>query len=476
MEILKSYFSSIDPMLFNHVSGKPREFIDLFRSENFLNEKVFEKALCGENYNERYYSELKSRTIKILQALVIISDEKGEILVNKNFHKAQKKFLLGHKFLTKGQREEGIRVIKQAYKIAVDFDFSHLACELASILYHDHVYYNRNKRVATFYANKMKFFLNNYSAEKEAEYFFFNVVGNAEKLTSADLLKKAYDNIAKIKRGSTKYKVYAAILNVLCGFYSGEHKRVIEVCNETLNYFEGRKGVYNSQYYFFIRNKGTAETALGRYEEANRSYERAEKYADNKPHNHCTLQFCKTLNALHAGQYETAYNLYQKNKRCKIESIRQQFAIVEAYLYFLYSTGHLNMNKKFRLGKYLNETFNAQKNKEVDNVNIIIAELLVYLVKNRGKFIDRIESVQDYSKRHLKSKETRRARWFIKILCLMAHPKVNFHPVALQRRAKQFIYLLKKNPARLGENFSGEIIPFEQLLDMIIEKVMKKAA
>ena len=476
METLKAYFSSIDPQLFNHVRGRPKEFIDLYREQNFINEQVFEKALCGNQYNEKYYSELKSRTLKILQAFAIVSDEKGEILVNKNFHKAQKKYLLGHKFLTKGQRKEGIRLLKQAYQIAVDFDFSHLACELASILYHDHVYYNKSKRMANFYANKMKEFLQNYTAEKEAEYFFFNIVGNVNKLTSIKLLEDAYHNILQNKGNSVKYNVYAATLDVLCGLYLGEHERVINRCKNVLNHFETKKGVYHSHYLFFFRNKGTAQTALQEYEGASESYQKAEKYTSNIPYNFYTLQFYKTLNALHAGQYKLAYDLYQKNKRCKVENIRQQFAIVEAYLYFLYYIGYLHMDKKFRVGKYLNETFKAQQNKQVDNVNIIIAELLVYLIKNRGKFIDRIEAVQDYSKRHLKNKETRRARWFIKILCLMAHPKVNFHPVALQRRAKQFIDLLKKNPARLGENFSGEIIPFEQLLDMILEKVMRKVA
>jgi len=351
-----------------------------------------------------------------------------------------------------------------------------LACELASVLHHDHIYYNKNKRLANYYSNKVKEFLQDYIAEKEAEYFFFNIVGNINKLTSINLLEEAYFNICKNKGNSLKYKVYVSMMDVLCGLYSREHERVINTCTTILNYFKIKKGVYESQYFFFLQNKGTAQTALKLYKTADESYQKAEKYTSNKPYNFYIVQFYKTLNAFHAGQYELAYNLYQKNKRCKNESIRQQFAIVEAYLYFLYYTGYLHMDKKFRVGKYLNETFKAQQSKQVDNVNIIIAELLVYLVKNRGKFIDRIESVEDYSKRHLKTKETRRARWFIKILCLMAHPRVNFHPVALQRRAKQFIDLLKKNPARLGENFSGEIIPFDKLLDMILEKVMKKVA
>ncbi len=171
MEKLKAYFLNIDTQLFNHVSGKPKEFIDLFRGQHFLTEKAFAQAFCREKYNEKYYSDIRSRTLKILQALAIVSDAKRDFLVNKNFYKCQKKFFLGQKMLMRGQREEGIRLIKQAYQLAVDFDFMHMACELASILQHDHVYYNCDKRLSKYYAERVKYFLNNYTAEKELAVF-----------------------------------------------------------------------------------------------------------------------------------------------------------------------------------------------------------------------------------------------------------------------------------------------------------------
>ena len=126
--------------------------------------------------------------------------------------------------------------------------------------------------------------------------------------------------------------------------------------------------------------------------------------------------------------------------------------------------------------KYLNETFKAQKDKQGNNINILIAELLVYLAKDRDKFIDRIEAVKDYSYRHLKSPSAQRAKWFIKILCLLPHAKVNFHPVALRRKAKRYIDLLQSHPVRMGEGFAVEFIPFDQLLLMIENKIMKKVA
>ena len=130
----------------------------------------------------------------------------------------------------------------------------------------------------------------------------------------------------------------------------------------------------------------------------------------------------------------------------------------------------------FRVGKYLNETFKAQTDKQGDNINILIAELLVYLARDRGKFIDRIEAVQHYSYRHLKGEDTKRAKWFFKVLCMVAHPKVNFHPIALRRKAKRYIDLLESHPVRMGKDFAIEIIPYEQVLEIIMVQLGRKAA
>ncbi|MEO1627905.1 MAG: hypothetical protein AAFV25_22340, partial [Bacteroidota bacterium] len=161
-------------------------------------------------------------------------------------------------------------------------------------------------------------------------------------------------------------------------------------------------------------------------------------------------------------------------KRCQFENIRQQFAIIEAYLYFLSRFNYLSLPKPFRLGKYLNETIKAQSDKQGSNIAILIAELLIYLSKDRAKFIDRIEAVANYSYRYLKDRETRRAKQFIQILCKI--PRANFNPIALRRTAKRQIQYLENNPMWMGNNFAVEVIPFEKLLSMIMEQLQQKAA
>ena len=474
MEQFKSYFSLIDPRLLIHINGKPGEFIRLFREENFLSEEVFIRKICGKKHGRSYYSDLKSRTIRILQALAIISTSRGRSTVTKKLENCRKFFTIGRKFLGKGDRDEGLRLIKEAYRLAVEYNFVYLACELSSILYHDHVYYNPNVRKARFYAEQVEKYLQDYIAEKKVEDYFYQILGNTNKTKQREQLQKTLVQVKNLHGTSIKYKVHEAFLIIHYGFNIGDYELVIKRCTQTLLFFDSKKGVYSSYYYSFFKNLGVAQLATGQHKEATNSFQKAEQYATAKSFNEYLSRLYKTINLLHSGDYQTAYTLYQQNKKCRYVLIRDQFAIIEAYFCFLAYTGYLQLDKVFRLGKYLNETFKAQADKQGDNINILIAELLVYLARDRGKFIDRIDAIENYSYRHLKGDDTRRARWFMRILCMM--PRANFHPKALARLAKRQIENLEKYPMRMGDSFTVETIPFERILDMILIKLQREVA
>lgn len=146
-----------------------------------------------------------------------------------------------------------------------------------------------------------------------------------------------------------------------------------------------------------------------------------------------------------------------------------------AYFYFLHRVGQLDAEyTRFSVGKYLNETVAIAHDKTGSNVNILIGELLVYLVKDRGRFIGRVEAVNNYSYRHLKTPATQRARWFIRMLCMI--PRADFNFIRLKRIATKQLTNLENYPIHTGDNLSIEMIPFGDLLTMIEVALKKKVA
>ncbi|MEO1517675.1 MAG: hypothetical protein AAFV95_21805 [Bacteroidota bacterium] len=62
----------------------------------------------------------------------------------------------------------------------------------------------------------------------------------------------------------------------------------------------------------------------------------------------------------------------------------------------------------------------------------------------------------------------------MKILCLL--PKANFHIPTLYRLARRHIDWLDDHPLFVGNNVAIEIIPFDDLLQMILGKSVHKIA
>ena len=405
MESLQTYISNVDPRLLGHVTGKMGELIRAVQEQNFISEEALLVHICQNKKERKYYHNLKSRTLKMLQALAIVSTSQGANEVKKKLDLCRKNFTVGQKFLGNGERKEGLRLIKQAYRIAIDYDFIHMACELCSILYHDHVYYHPNKRKASFYEFQADRYARDYGLEKKAEHHFYRVVGYINGALPKVDFETIIEQLDDLQGQSLKFKIYHAMIKVLYGFEVGNHLFIIQTCTTIIKEINDRKGVYRSHHQFFRSKSGLAYLALTQYKEAEERFSQAALFAPRKSVNDYLLRLYRTINALHAGYYQTAYDLYKQNKKCRFEMIREQFAIIEAYMGFLSHMGYVQLDKTFRIGKYLNDTFKAQSDKQGSNITIIIAELLVYLARDKGKFIDRVESVNTYSYRHLKGQD-----------------------------------------------------------------------
>ncbi|MEM9850125.1 MAG: hypothetical protein AAF847_19700 [Bacteroidota bacterium] len=244
---------------------------------------------------------------------------------------------------------------------------------------------------------------------------------------------------------------------------------VIQECEQALDFFEDKKGVYSSSYLFFYLTVGVTNIALSRYEDAEARLIKAMAYAPKNSRNDLILQFYRTLAALHAGQYDQAYECFLLHRQCSDRKLQQQFTIVEAYCFFLILKGKIKPTKLLRVSKNLNKLLQVSVDSNDQNVNILIAQLLVYLVRDRNKFILQVKSAKIYCTQKLANKAFERSKLFIKILSLL--PKANFHGPALQQLAKSQIQKLHTYPVQLGNNMELEIIPFEVILKMILKTV-----
>ena len=389
---------------------------------------------------------------------------------------SRKLYHLSMHFIEQSKREVAKKMLLQSFEIATEYGFTLLAYNCATELMID-ASMNRKASKFEFYKKKKDELFADLKAEDFIQECYFRIAlhVNKNRGVKEDLFSEMLNKLDEYYCTSTKFVQYYYMICTFKNLNSTDYPRIKKEAGYALEILRERKGVYKSILQFFSKNKAFAHIALKENEEARQLLLEAEKYSQAYSYNLGILKYYQAINELHIGNYETVYELYRSNKKNKYETLSEQWTILGAYLYYLKRVGKLETGiDRFSIGKYLNETVGNVHDKTGNKVNILIGELLVYLVKNRGKFIDRVESINKYSYKNLKSKDTQRAKWFIRILCML--PRANFNSVKLKRIARRQIENLREHPVYLGDNLSIEIIPFEYLLETVIEQLDRKVA
>ncbi len=247
-----------------------------------------------------------------------------------------------------------------------------------------------------------------------------------------------------------------------------DHNQVIKTAKQGLKYFNslpftpGRVAIYSMNSRLIPSN-----LVIGDFDEAKKAVAQALKYTEKGSHNWQISLIYKAIVAFHSKQYkiaEAAFNLANKNDMPDI--LKEQWRIIEAYLYFLDKIGKINHKNRFKLSKFLNEVPTLSKDKQGANISIIIAQILIYLASNqKGKIIDRIHSLQAYSFTYLKKDYTYRSNCFIKILTQLSQG--NFHKVAFERKTKLYYKNLLKHKLNVNA-VERELIPFQDLYKEVL--------
>jgi hypothetical protein len=154
--------------------------------------------------------------------------------------------------------------------------------------------------------------------------------------------------------------------------------------------------------------------------------------------------------------------------------ITELYYILQAYASFLYKIEKITTLIKledFRINKFLNQVPDYSRDKQGTNIPIILVQILFFLAdKKFNKIIDRIESLNLYSYRHLKKDENFRSQCFIRMISEMV--RADFRKTGTIFRTEKLFNKLQAVPIETYPNSAEtEIIPYEDLWAMIVERL-----
>lgn len=454
------------------------------------------KVLYGNEANIGSLRKLKNRLYHRMINSIFFIDQSGTnykdlfeaaITCHKNY--AAIKILIGNL-----KRKTAIDIAQKTYRKSKKFEFTDLNYLLSSLLYIHYLFYEHNNE-------KQKKFLKDkeyYYYALEAENFIealYGVLGQKLSKSSSGLEENDlnfYSNqIHKViaykeKVTTTKYHLYSCLF--LASYYLEikMYEKILEITENGIKFYKERK-IKSSNAEYNLRNRAAiAYFLLKNYELGeNLFYENLSITAESSfnwfaTYNH--LFAIKLVTQDFNGAHNILQNVFKSKHFEKTHPLLiQLFKIKEAYIHFLVTLGKIDPTqsseaplRKFRLNRFLNDVPNYSKDKRGANISILIIQMLL-LVQNKkyNQVLDRLDSLNMYSHRYLRSDNTFRSNCFIKMLAKL--PDADYNPIRWARYVKKFRDRLDDHPFELSyHNLDLEVIPFETLYDLVIEMLEKR--
>lgn len=261
-----------------------------------------------------------------------------------------------------------------------------------------------------------------------------------------------------------------------------KYELVVQYCELALELLEEKKFENTPVVFSFNRRKMNALFNLGKIDLAIRAAEKVENLTRPLTNNWYGIRYFKILFLIHKKSYPKALELEKETivdgkVKFTSTSLREYWVILNAYLQFLttFSTQQ-DSSTNFRLNKFLNDVPIYQKDKQGRNVSILLVQLLFLLVRNDyGKYIDRMDALNQYRQRYLKENNTYRANCIIRMMVKVG--KYSFHPKRVKSYTQKDLWKLKSRPPEISSNVvEVEIIPYEHMWEMVMDILEKNFA
>ncbi|MFN7119175.1 MAG: hypothetical protein ACK4TA_20420 [Saprospiraceae bacterium] len=495
----KSKLRGIDLLGFPFADdAKLNELYESISSGEVDSDDLAADRLFGTDAGEINYRKLKADlTHRLVNALFLIDVKQPSYNQRQRaYQESYKNWAAVRLLFGKNARTAGVYLAEKVLKYGESFEFTNLCLEVCRTLRLHYGAMVGDEKQYQVYNEKFHFYRELDYAESTAEAYYCELVirhvkSRALKKNIPTLAQQYYNDL---KPGLEKWEshdlhLYANLIKLIIYTSVNNYQKAIQVCEEAILFFEKKTFDARVPLQAFYYQQAICYIQLRQLNKQLFSNAKALKFLDEGTYNWYKFQETYVILGLHTQHYQWAYEIFSKayqHKRFQFLPPDQQeyWKILEQYLHYLFLNNKIKINhqeasfSRLRLGRFLNQTPIFSKDKKGLNIPILIIQILFLVQQNRrSQTTDRIDAIEKYSERYLHNEYTIRSYFFIKML--LALPKNQFHPVAVQRKAQPYFDQLRKRSLEVSSQyFQVEIIPFEDLWEMVIqylEKQLQKA-
>ncbi len=466
-----------------------KEFYDGICNNTLKSDLDAAQHFYNADEKSRQYRELRTRLYDRLSTAILLIDVNSPRFndMQKAFYNCHKNFAITKNIIGRGGRNSGILLARKTLTQAQKYKHTNIIFDLSCLLKEHYSITESNEREYTKYNKIAQNSLKLLDAEFQAKSIYENLVRFHLKKYRTKIEDIVNDSdVQEIYRNAIQFdwdKLYILYYQIQVSIHSekGDHRKVTEICEEAIDFFENGRIIGDSILLFFYQNTLPYYMNSKQYEKAERVFKISMGKIVEGSNNWFVVQMQYFKFLIYKEDYKEAYEKIDEVVNYPTFKVlsgerKQLLLIYEAYANYLVEIGRILTEKKqlFRLAKFLNEVPTFSTDKRGMNIPILVIQVL-FLIKRKEyeKARNRIDNLQKYGAKYIRINENFRSNCFIKMLSQIANG--NFNKIATIRKSKKYIEKLKTVPLeRANQSHEIEIIPYDVLWGVVIENLDNK--
>lgn len=468
--------------------SRTEELYDAIAKERFASDDEVARHFFGTNEKDPNYRKLRNRLIRQLINTAFFIDVQQPMFSERSraqyncFRDYAAAFILR----TREAHKTSVYLLQQVLEQAIKFEFTDLTadiCKQLRTLYAltpgDSANHERYSELHRIYEEKRywEFKVFDYRENLLSHY----ITGRSTNEEVHNLSSRYFEEVfPKAKEVDTvQFYLHMYLIGVIKYLSVNDCTKAIEVCNEALQVLQDRKNANGGALFSFAIQKLGCLTQLRIFEADDHTAQYCFGLVEEGGFNWFRVMELQFYNRIYNKRYEDALDIYARavlHTRFNLLSgiYRDLWTLCGGYLHLLAVLGRLNRKKVedvagfFRLLKFKNDFEVLDKEKAGMNIPLILLPVMYSIATGsyEEEFGRSIEALDKYRKRYLENDTNRRSAIFLKMLLALA--KKSFEGSHAERKMEKEWSQLKQLPPQIaGQSFAVEIIPYEDLWEML---------
>lgn len=450
------------------------------------------KLLYGktETLKSQAYLRLKGRLERNLLNTAFFVDVNQPMFNDraKALYNCYRDFAASNILLLREAKKAGVDILEHLLEQTMKYEFIELTTEIASRLRSEYgrmigsaTMHERYAKIHREYEEKRR--LEMLALEHFESLINYYIVRRSPNEEIHKFATAYYDELNPIaaKVDTCQYHFLTAQIGIIKFLSINDCESALSICNENISLLKGRSNAYRGS---LVTTSFQKIACLIQLRIFDGQAEESIAYCFSLLEEEGTFNWFR-IHELHlhyclfANQFDKALSIYKvASQHSKFDSlggaVRDNWQVYGGYLHLLAALGRLELAEvneivgTFRYARLSNEIEVLDKDKQGMNIPLIFLPVIYHLVKGTFDSADiSPESLEKYRKRYLDNDMNRRSAAFLNML--IAFAKRDYKSASAEKKIKKELKVLaKEQPQVAGQTFAVEIIPYENLWEMMV--------